>query len=207
MPEYQSNSHSKKELPAEAKERKVEKVVKGKVKVKNNNGRKLAGLFISEDASNVKNYVFMDVLVPAIKKAISDIVRDGIDMVLYGESGRSRSGGRSRSDDRPSYRSYYDDRRNRDRDRDHDRDRGRGSRFDYDDLIFDTRADAEFVKDGMLDDIERYGMVSVSTMYDLAGVTAPYTAHSYGWMGLRYIEVKRVRDGFILQLPKAMPID
>lgn len=204
MPEYQSNSHRNKELPAEKKERKVEKVVHGKVKTKNNQGRKLANIFISEDASNVKNYVFMDVLVPAIKKAISDIVRDGIDMVLYGESGRGRSSSRSRSDDRPSYRSYYDDNH---RDRDRDRNRRGNSRFDYDDLIFDTRVDAEFVKDGMLDDIERYGMVSVATMYDLAGVTAPYTASSYGWMGLRYIEVKRVRDGYILQLPKAMPID
>lgn len=206
MPEYQSNSHKSKELPAEpTREKKVQKVVQGKVKTKRNEKRKLANIFISEDASNVKNYVFMDVLVPAIKKAISDIVRDGIDMVLYGESGRGRSGGRSRSDDRPSYRNYYDDRRRDDRDR--DRDRRGSSRFDYDDLIFDTRADAEFVKDGMLDDIEKYGMVSVATMYDLAGVTAPYTASSYGWMGLRYIEVKRVRDGYILQLPKAIPID
>lgn len=210
QPEYKSNSHLSKELPAEQPaekaEKRVEKVVKGKVKTKRNDGRKLANIFISEDAANVKSYVFMDVLVPAIKKAISDIVRDGIDMILYGDTGSSSRGGRRRSEDRTSYQKYYDDDRRRDGRHRDDRDR-RNGRFDYDDLIFDSRGEAELVRDNMLDAVERYGFVTVSDMYDMAGITPPFTAGSYGWMGLRYIEVKRGRDGYYLQLPKAMPID
>lgn len=209
QPEYQSNSHRSKELPAETTtektEKRVEKVVKGKVKTKRNEGRKLASIFISEDAANVKSYVVMDVLVPAIKKAISDIVRDGIDMILYGDTGSSSRGGRRRSEDRTSYQRYYDSDR-RDGHRSDSRDR-RNSRFDYDDLIFDSRGEAELVRDNMLDAVDRYGFVTVADMYDMAGITPPWTAGSYGWMGLRYIEVKRGRDGYYLQLPKAMPID
>ena len=56
-------------------EKKVEKVINGTAKVrKKTEARKFADIFISEDVSNVKEYIFMDVLVPGIKKAISDIV-------------------------------------------------------------------------------------------------------------------------------------
>ena len=114
MTEYQPNSHRSKEAQAKeplVEKKKIEKVVTGTVKTRENKGRKLADVFISEDVSNVKSYVLMDVLVPAIKKAISDIVTNGVDMILYGGKG---SGGSSRSTSKVSYRSYYDDRSRRD---------------------------------------------------------------------------------------------
>lgn len=202
MREYQPNSHKSKEEAAVTetnKERKVRKVVSGNVKTKKNDKRKLANIFISDEAANVKSYVFMDVLVPAIKKAISDIVTDGIDMILYGES-RDR---KRKSSDKVSYRNYYDDRRGDRRDSSY----RSGSRFDYDDLVFDTRGEAEAVHEEMLDVIDRYGFVTVADMYDMADLSAPYTSSKYGWTNIRTAEVVRVRNGYILKLPKAMPID
>lgn len=200
MTDYQPNSHkSKEEAATKKEERKVQKVVSGKAKTKKNEMRKLTDVFISEDASNVKSYIFMDVLVPAIKKAISDIVTDGVSMILYGETGSRKS----RSSGKVSYRSYYDDRRDR---RDSDDRRARG-RFDYDDVVFETRGDAELVREQMVDMIERYGVVTVADMYDAADLTAPYTANKYGWTNIRNAETIRVKDGYVLKLPKAMPID
>lgn len=70
------NSHRSKEEQASLEKKRVEKVVHGKVKTKKKSEMsKFKDVFISEDAANVKSYVFMDVLVPAIKKAIGDIVR------------------------------------------------------------------------------------------------------------------------------------
>ena len=207
MEKYQSNSHRSKELAAAepAKEKKIEKVVSGKAKTKQNKVRGLTDIFISEDASNVKSYIFMDVLVPAIKKAISDIVTDGIEMVLYGSTG---GGKRAKSSSRVSYRSYYNDDR---RDRDRDRDRGSyaaRTRFDYEDIIFPTRGDAELVREQMDEVIDNYGLVTVADMYEMAGLTnAPYTANNYGWTNIRTAEPIRTRDGYVLKLPKAMPID
>lgn len=206
MAEYRSNSHKSKAEEAEknaaAEEKRVKQVVSGKTATKKNDARRFAGLFVSEDAANVKSYVLMDVLVPAIKKAISDIVTDGIDMILYGES---RGGRKSRSSGSVSYRSYYDDRDRRDRDR--DRGGKASSRFDYDDIVFETRGDAEFTKDQMNDILDKYGMVTVADMYEIARLTPPYTASNYGWFNIRTAEVIRSRNGYILKLPKAMPID
>ncbi len=207
MTEYRSNSHKSKTEEQQietANEKRVTKVVNGKTKTKENATRKFTGLFVSEDAANVKSYVVMDVLVPAIKKAISDIVTDGISMILYGEA---KGSGRSRSD-RISYRSYYDDRDDRRRSDDrYGRGRNQNGRFDYEDIVFETRGDAELVREKMLDTLDRYGMVTVADMYDLSGETAPYTASKYGWFNIRTSEVTRAHDGYILKLPKAMPID
>ena len=50
-------------------------------------------------------------------------------------------------------------------------------------------------------------MVTVADMYDMADVPAPFTSSKYGWTNISRAETKRVRDGYILELPKAMPID
>ena len=199
MDNYKPNSHRSKAEQKEApNEMKFEKVVSGKTKTKKNVMRKFKDVFISEDIGNVKSYIFMDVLVPAIKKAVSDIVRDGIDMILYG--GTKRSSGSSGS--KVSYRNYYDQRDDRRLPESRS-----NSRFDYEDIYYETRGDAEAVLAQMRDAIEEYGLVSVAGMYDMADKTAPYTAYKYGWTSLRTAEVTRVRDGYIIKLPKAMPID
>lgn len=203
MSDYKSNSHRSKEEKKEVvDDKKVPVVVSGKVKTKKKNDiRKFADVFISEDVTNVKSYVLMDVLVPAVKKAISDIVRDGIDMVLYGESGKRKNG--SSSSSYVSYRNYSDRRDDR-RDRDDSR---RKTRLDYEELIFESRGEAEAVREQMDDMIDRYGIVTIADMYDMADMSAPYTSNKYGWTNIRTAEPVRTRDGYILKLPKAMPID
>ena len=67
----------------------VQKVVTDKVKVKEKSLiKKFTDTFIAEDMNKVKNYIVQDVLIPAIKKAIDDIVANGIHMILYPGSGR-----------------------------------------------------------------------------------------------------------------------
>lgn len=200
--DYKPNSHKyKKEqqnIPAERK--KVEKVVKGKVKTKKKSElSKVKDMFISEDVSDVKSYIFMDVLIPAAKKAISDIVRDGIDMILYGNTRRrSSSSGASYV----SYRSYSD----RDR-RDDRRESRTRTGYDYDDIVLDDRGEAEEVLERMTELIDTYDNVSVADLYDLVGKPCNYTDNKYGWTNLRNAEPIRVKDGYLLKLPKAGPID
>lgn len=200
--EYKSNSHRSKEGKTEAltDRKKVEKVVHGRVRTKPKSGvSKITDVFISEDAANVKSYIVMDVLVPAVKKAISDIVRDGIDMILYGESRGRKSSSAS------GYVSYRDYSRSDDRDR--FRDSRSRSIYAHDDIILDSRGEAEEVLTRMDELIDTYGNVSVADLYDLVGKSSEYTDNKYGWMNIRNAEPIRVRDGYMLKLPKALPIN
>ena len=202
--EYKPNSHkSKEENPKPAEKKKVEKVVTGVVKTKKNELRKFTDIFISEDVSNVKNYIFMDVLVPAIKKAVSDIVTNGIDMILYGDSGRNR---RNTNASVVSYRSYYDQRR--EDERRYSSTPVSRARYSYDDIILNTRGEAEEVLTRMDELIDTYGIASVADLYDLVGLTGDYTDNKYGWTNIRSAEVVRDRDGgYRLKMPKALPIN
>lgn len=202
MEEYKPNSRRSKEMVNENNQRKIEKVIVGTAKPKKKNElQKFADVFISEDVSNVKSYILMDVLVPAVKKAVSDIVTNGIDMILYGETGHTK---KSSSASKVSYRNYYDKRDDR---RDYRTDKTVGG-FDYDNFIFDSRGDAEVVLNSMEDIINQYGVVSVGDLYDLAGVsTTNYTVNKYGWTDIRSAQVVRAREGYLLKMPRALPLN
>lgn len=196
MDNYKPNSHKYKENQ-ETSEKRVEKVISGTAKTKKNEVRKFRDVFISEDISNVKSYILMDVLVPAIKNAIVDIVTDGVNMIFGTGSGRKKTSG-------SNYVSY------RDYSRESRRDDSRAStgRFNYDDILFPSRGEADAVLEQMDAIIEEYGYVTVADMYDMADLTAPYTGNRYGWTSVRRAEIVRVRGGdYVIKLPKAMPID
>ena len=199
MEEYKPNSHKYKEDQKRAiPEKKVEKVISGTVKSKKKSEiKKFADVFISEDVNNVKSYILLEVLVPAIKKAISDIVTNGIDMILYGGTGKTKS---NTAASKVSYRSYYDSRR------DYSAVRTKTG-YNYDDIIFDNRGEAEDVLSRMDELVSTYGLVSVADLYDLVGITGNYTDNNYGWTDIRSASVIRVRDGYMIKLPKALPIN
>lgn len=201
LEEYKSNSHRSKNRPPDS-DKKVEKIISGTAKAKKKNDiQKFTDVFISEDVGNVKSYILLEVLIPAIKKAISDIVTDGIAMILYGESG---SGRKSSTASKVSYRRYYDEKRT-----------GTGhvslsrqkSGYNYDDVVLDNRGEAEDVLSRMDELIEAYGLVSVADLYDLVGINGNYTDNKYGWTDIRNASAIRVRDGYKLKLPKALPLN
>lgn len=203
MDNYKPNSHKSKEEQKEStSEKKIEKVISGSVKSKKKNEiQKFADVFISEDVNNVKSYIVLDVLVPAIKKAISDIVTNGIDMILYGESGRTKKNSTS---SKISYRSYYE--------KENDQKRSYNftsikSGYSYDDIILDNRGEAEDVLARMDELVATYGIVSVADLYDLVGKTGAYTDNKYGWTDVRSATVVRTRDGYLIKLPKVLPLN
>ena len=199
MASYQSNSDRSKEIK---QEKKVEKVVTGTTKVrKKTSVEKFANTFLQRDIDDVWGYLKTDVIIPHAKKAISDLITNAIDMLLYGEvRGKSRNTNASKV----SYRSYYDRGRDNER-RDYHR---AASGYAFDDILFDDRADAEEVLSSMIDIIERYDFVTVLDLHEMANVPSQrHTDNKYGWADLSTATTMRTMGGYILKLPRPMPID
>lgn len=199
--DYKPNSNRFKEQQRETTEekKKVEKVVTGRVKTKNKSGlQKFTNAFISEDISSVKTYIITEVIIPAITDTLSDVLKKSVDAIFGKGSNKSSSSRASKV----SYRSYYDDRR------DH---RSYDSRarigYDFDDIIIDDRGEAEEVLDRMDELIATYGMASVADFYDLAGITPRHTDFNYGWTDVRSAKVVKVTDGYMIKLPRALPLN
>ena len=208
IPDIKPNSfkyrNEEKQNKAMEKER-AQKVVRGVARTKKPNMlSRLAGGVISDDAHNVGDHIRDDVLIPAVKDTILDIIIKGATIIFGG-------GRRPNSTNPLSNISYYNY-----------SDRFGGSPyskpktaaeqrtrnpFNYDNIVFANRADAEMVLDQMWGSIKRYGLVTVMDLYDMADISAPYTSDKYGWTDISTASVDRTYGGYIIRLPKAMPID
>lgn len=204
MTEYPNNSHSAREksdaAAAGKTEKKLDKVVTGAARTKKKSeARRFLNIFVPEDTERVKSSILVDVIVPGVKSAIADM----ISIILFGDTGRI--GGRKSGGSRIAYQKYYDDRRD-DR-RDYGRPRAAVG-FEYDDIIFETRGDADLVLDQLESAIAKYDVASVADLYDLAGVTCRnYTANRYGWTDIQAAKVVRTSEGYVIRLPRAVQIN
>lgn len=195
MEDYKPNSYKSKKEMGEKKE--IKKVTHGVAKVKKKSGlTKFTDIFIQDDIENVKSFIITDVLIPTGKKLISDIVNS----ILYPGGGENRNNS-------PASKVHYTSYNNISSNSAPRNSNGPRRTYDYNDLVFPTRADAEVVLMGMDEILNQYTVVSVADFYDLAGATGSYTDNKYGWSDIRSAHIERVRDGYIVRLPRAMPID
>lgn len=79
-------------------------------------------------------------------------------------------------------------------------------RKNVDNILFDSRETAENVLEASKEIINKYGVVTVADMYDLAGLNATYNGKKYGWVDLKEAKIIRVRQGYKLVLPETVPI-
>lgn len=195
MAEYKLNSNAAKEANA-AVHKKREKVVSAETSTRKKSDVEKFAM----DISSVKSTVISDIVVPTIKQLISEMIKTSVDMLLFHEV--------RRDDRRPtaskiSYNSYYED-------------RGRyatpntaRNAYDYEDVVFQSRGDAESVLGAMEEIIDQFGIVSIADFYELSDISnTNFTTTKYGWTNLRTAEVLRLRGGgYGIKFPRATKID
>lgn len=201
MNEYKpnSNKYKQEQRDAQREKPKLEKVVTGPVKVKKNETRKFANMFISEDAKDVKSRILMDVVIPAVKNLFEDAIISATRLILRGDTG---SRGSRSTADKISYNKYYDRDVNAS-----SREYGTRSRLNYDDIVVKSRGEAEDVLFRLDEAIGKYGYATIGDLYDLVGVTGDYTDEKYGWTNLSTAKAVPVGDGYLLKMPRVSPID
>lgn len=177
-----------------AKEKKdIVSVAKARVK-RESTAKKVLGEIIREDARSVGETVLWDVIIPTVKNLISDTVTRGIESMLYGGDSRPRS--------RSSYSDYSGYSRPKGtRDRPAERRSTRPARHaepERNEIIFDTRSDANDVIDRMSDLIDQYGQVSLADLNALIGASSNFIDDNWGWTDMGSFDVRQVRDGFML---------
>lgn len=207
---YPSNSKRSKEngeqqLPI-IERPKQEKIVAGKVVPRKKPLlSRLGNSMVAENSGSVGEYVIMEVLLPAAKNLISDIVSQGIDRLLFGDSSRRRTSETRSGYGYTSYNrikpatNYGSQRSTYKRQQDDD---------DFSDFIMETRTDAQEVLDRLRDIIQEYDAARVSDLYELVGLTGNFTDDRWGWTDLSRARVTMVRGGgYLLDLPRKEPLD
>jgi hypothetical protein len=210
--DYQGNSNKDREK-SEKKQKKqdekiIEKVVVSEVIIKPRGiGRKFKDVFFGGDFRLAMRYVATDVLLPAFRNLIVDSVTKGAERVVFGEASGYR---RRPTGYGPITRVQYNNPIMQQRPLD-PRDRAylpdqprlqRANRHHFNDVILISREEAELVVERMIDIIDKYDTASLADLYILLGLNSSPIDNKWGWRYLNNVEIRQVRDGFLIELPE-----
>lgn len=177
----------------------MDKVVQGEVVHKKKaKVQKVAETFFGGDLRDVASYVFNDVMIPAAKDLLYDTISQGFSRLLFGDV-------RPRSTSTRGYTSYSSMNRTQSvggRDRIRERMVEVRNSYDFDDITFRDRRDAEAVMDTLRDAIDHYGQCSVADLLKASGISPRYTDYDIGWTDLSRASIARYRDGYMLNMPR-----
>lgn len=180
---------------------KFEKVVQGPVKVKKSVGRKMADIFLGAEVADVKHYVLYDLLIPGVK----GMVLDTLSKLFFGKPiGYGFGGFRGPNVSATTNYSYIS--QNRQMPSQSNVRTVKPSTPAYNDFVFASHTEAEAVLDNMVNAIDAYGRVSVNDLYDMCGITAPFTEVYWGWTNLSTATTARVAGGYTIVLPQPIRI-
>jgi hypothetical protein len=177
--EFPPNSARSKVEAETPEEKKVESVVSGAVqRRKKPLGKRFQDTFFNGDARGTAGFVVASVLIPAAKDMLVETGQQFIERMVYGETRPPASMSR----------------------------RAR-ARHDFDEIVLESRGEAEEVLDRMFDLLSRYDSVSVADLYELTGIQSAHTDQKWGWPDLRGSQVTRTRTGgYVIDLPEPSPL-
>lgn len=204
-PEFPPNSEASKRLI----DRDIKRVTTSEpVRKKKSLRKQFSETFIAGDVRTAIRYVMFDVLLPAAKDTIVDAASSGFEKWIFGDSRRHR-GVVTPQAGPTGYVSYNRVSMGGSRMASAQRvmSRRARARHDFDEIILDSREEAEEVIDRLFDLVSRYDTATVADLYELVGLASTHTDHKWGWTDVRGAGVSRVRDGYLLDLPEPYPLD
>jgi hypothetical protein len=206
--EFPPNSETSKKI---GEEKDVTRVTSGDVTRKKRSLRKqFSETFVAGDAKSAIRYAAMEVLLPAAKDMVVEIVQGFVEKLIYGDRRRYRGATPPQSGP-TGYVSYnritgpMASRMSSSAQR--VMSRQARARHNFDEIILAERAEAEEVIDRLFDLVSRYESASVADLYELVGLESSHTDNKWGWTDVRGSGVTRTRDGYLLDLPEPQPLD
>ena len=207
-PEFPANSEASKRVEAEKEN--VERITQGKaIRKKKPLRKKFAEVFIAGSAKTAIGYALWEVLLPAAKDTVVEVITQGVERLFVGDSRRR---GPATPPSGPtgyvSYNRYSSGPMGAHRMSAPQRvlSRQARARHDFDEIVLESRTDAEEVIDRLYELVSRYEHATVADLYDLVGLAPSHTDHRWGWTDLRGSGVSRTRDGYLLDLPEPQPL-
>jgi len=197
IPDFPPNNQNPSDETKDIPKPEVKRVTKGRVLRQ----KKKSNIF-TESVEDVFNYVVKDVVAPRLRDMVVDSVIGGVERAAYGDARPRRSSVRS-TPTRGGHVSYnrYSSPSTPSGPPKRNISRAERARHDFDNILLETRQEADDALDSMYDLVRDYGSASVSDLYTAVGIDSTPTDTEWGWTSMSGSTVRRVRSGYLLDLP------
>lgn len=162
--------------------------------------KRFIGLFVSEDAQEIKRYLKDDLIIPSIKTGILS----ALEMIFFHHTsgyGYWRPTDYTKTSQRPTTYSY-----------------GRSGQYTnagqvksvsggVKSILYKTRMDAERVLMELNEQISMYGEATVMEFYTASDIDSSFTDAKWGWKDLSGARIYPAPGGFTIQMPKVIPLE
>lgn len=191
-------SQSEKERPERLKKVTTSETIEKKPSI----GKRVLGIFTSEDAREIKRYLKDDLIIPSIKSGILS----ALEMIFFHRTsgyGYWRPTDYSKSSQRPTTYTYG----------------SQQQRIGYTnagsvkpagkvkDILYKSRRDAEEVLRALDEQIIQYGEATVMQFYDASDVDSQFTDATWGWKDISRARIYPAPGGFMIQMPKPIYLE
>ena len=203
-PEFPPNS----EVSKRVDDKNLSRVTSGEaVRKKKSLRKRFSESFVAGTPKLAVQFVILDVLLPAAKDMVVEATHSGMEKLIYGEARRRGSlPPQSGQYGYVNYSRYSSPGRGLSSSQ-RAMSRQARARHDFDEILLDSRTEAEEVIDQLFEVINRYGAATVADLYELVGLASTHQDHKWGWSDIRGAGVSRDRNGYLLDLPDPHPLD
>ena len=154
----------------------------------------------------MKEFIFDEIVTPLIQRAVVEGVTGAINFLVKGDAYADRKDIQKFGKSYINYNGISSGKPNGGNNYVYS---GKNTGMDIENVWFESRADAQRVLDEMNGAIAQYDILTVNGFYDIIGRTSIIDPSNerFGWSDLRNAYVTAFRGGWVLHLPRPLPID
>lgn len=154
----------------------------------------------------MKEFIFDEIVTPLIQRAVVEGVTGAINFLVKGDAYADRKDIQKFGKSYINYNGISSGKPNGGNNYVYS---GKNTGMDIENVWFESRADAQRVLDEMNGAIAQYDILTVNGFYDIIGRTSIIDPSNerFGWSDLRNTYVTASRGGWVLHLPRPLPID
>ena len=156
-------------------------------------------------------YVLFDVVIPAAKDMLYEAVMQGFSRRLFSDNRPTRFGGAATRS--TSLRTNYNKVSTgtttpwTNKAPSNDMSYKARATHDFSELIIEDRGEAEGILDQLGTFIREYQVATLADLLTMCGKTSTFTDLKWGWDDIRGASIRRVAGGYLLDLPRPIPLD
>lgn len=154
----------------------------------------------------MKEFIFDEIVTPLIQRAVVEGVTGAINFLVKGDAYADRKDAPKFGKSYINYNGISSGKPNGGNNYVYS---GKNAGMDIENVWFESRVDAQRVLDEMNGAIAQYDILTVNGFYDIIGRTSIIDPSNerFGWSDLRNAYVTASRGGWVLHLPRPLPID